>query len=175
MFTHFYFTKIITEDLFLSIFSGFVCKLQLERQVNTMNKRTIAITFFGLVFMGWQIFGSSEVMAHWYGTSNSNLISDLAKKLGIGEDKVKLAFESVQSERQKEKRALFEQRLTQLVKDGKINESQKQAILKKHDELQAKRTVERQELENWAKQNGLDNLYLFGGFGHKGMHGRMME
>ena len=135
-----------------------------------MNKQNIKLTVLGLALIGLLIFGVSGVKADWYGFHNSNLISDFAKKLGIGEDKVRQAFVSIQSERQKEMRTLFEERLTQLVKDGKINENQKQAILKKHDELQTKKTTERQEMQNWAKQNGLENFHPFGGFGH-GMHG----
>lgn len=139
-----------------------------------MNKRNIVLTVFGLALIGLLIFGASSVNAHWFGLNNSDAISNFAKKLGVGEDKVKQAFESMQTERQKEMRTVFEERLSQLVKDGKINEKQKQAILKKHDELQTKRNTERQELENWAKQNGIDTIYLFGGFGHGRMHGGWM-
>lgn len=138
-----------------------------------MNKQTFAYTLFGLALISVLIFGTSSVSAHWFGFGNSNL-SDLTKKLGVGEDKIKQAFATIQSERQKQMRTLFEERLTQMVIGGKITQSQKQAILKKHDELQAKRNNQRQELENWAKQNNID-LNLFGGFGHKGMHRWMMK
>ncbi|MBI4226453.1 hypothetical protein HY612_05065 [Candidatus Roizmanbacteria bacterium] len=138
-----------------------------------MKKRNIAIVVFSLALIGILAFGTSSVSAHWFGFGNSNLVSDLAKKLGVGEDKVKQAFDTIQSERQKQMRTLFEERLTQMVKDGKITESQKQAILKKHDELQSKRTSERQEMENWAKQNGLENIMPFSSFG-RGMHGGWM-
>ena len=140
-----------------------------------MNKQKIAVTFFSLALVGVLFFGAKEVSANWFGLGNSNLISNLAKKLGIGEEKVKQAFESVQSERQKEMRTLFEQRLSQSVKDGKITEAQKQAILKKHDEMQTKRTTQRQEMQNWLKANGLEDVHPFGfGFGNRGMHGGWM-
>lgn len=139
-----------------------------------MNKNKTIIKIFSLVLAGFLIFGATGASANWLGMGCSNLISNLAKKLGIGEDKVQQAFNSIQSERQKEMRTLFEQNLIQAVKDGKINESQKQAILKKHDELQTKRIAERQEMQNWLKQKGLENIQPFG-FGHRGMHGWMMK
>ena len=141
--------------------------------MNQMNKRNIALAVFSLLLSGFLVSVAPSVSANWFGFGNSNLASDLAKKLGVGEDKVREAFDSIQSERQKERRILLEERLTQMVKDGKITESQKQAILKKHDELQVKRISNRQEMKSWAKQNGLENIMPFGGFG-RGMHGGWM-
>ena len=138
-----------------------------------MNKKNIIIAVFSLVLIGVLTFAASDVNAGWFGFDNTGFISNFAKKLGIGEDKVTQALDSIQSERQKEMKTRFEERLTQLVKDGKITENQKQAILKKHDELQTKRTAERQEMQNWAKQNGLENFHSFGGIGH-GMRGGWM-
>ena len=50
------------------------------------------------------------------------------------------------------------ERLSQLVKDGKITESQKQAIISK-----------RAELDTWSTQNKIDLRYLFGFGGGRGM------
>ena len=49
-------------------------------------------------------------------------------------------------------------RLMRLVKDGKITESQKQAIVSK-----------RAELDTWSTQNKIDLRYLFGFGGGRGM------
>ena len=70
----------------------------------------------------------------------------------------------------------LEDRLSQLVLDGKLNETQKQAILAKHKEMETQRGSKRQEMETWAKANGIDLQYVFGmgmGMGkgdfHRGM------
>lgn len=103
------------------------------------------------------------------------MVSTLAKKLGISEDKLNKAFESMRSDRQKEMQAAFEKRLDQAVKDGKITEAQKKLILEKHEELKKQnqenwqnRQNKRAELEKWASDNGIpDDFFGFGlGIGH---------
>lgn len=137
-----------------------------------MKRGITVLTALFLVLVGVLILRPSQVSAHWFGGNSSSFASDLAKKLGVGEDKVKSALDSLRSERQKQMRVALGEKLSQMVKDGKITETQKQAILKKHDELQTKRNVERKELENWAKQNGLQNIFPFGGW--RPMHGGWM-
>jgi len=88
--------------------------------------------------------------------------------------------------------ARFEEKLTQLIADGKITETQKLAIINKGKELQTKRGADRlamqnmtpqqrkdarqkqkTEVEQWAKENNIDIKYLKFGFmsGRKGhMH-----
>lgn len=88
--------------------------------------------------------------------------------------------------------ARFEEKLTQLIADGKITETQKLAIINKGKELQTKRGADRlamqnmtpqqrkdarqkqkTEVEQWTKENNIDIKYLKFGFmsGRKGhMH-----
>lgn len=81
--------------------------------------------------------------------------------------------------------ANFEDRLSKLVEDGKINEEQKQKIMDKHEEMQAKMDEwkdlspeDRQEkmkafheeMKTWAQENGIDFPFMVfkdgeGGFG----------
>ena len=152
-----------------------------------MNKKII-VTVIITVFIGLVIFGVTTTQAQ---TSNpngfTNIISSLAKKLGIGEDKVQSAFDSIRSERQEQMEKVFEEKLNQLVKDGKITEAQKKLILAKHQEMQKnqeanknKMQTQKKELLDWAKKNNIDTQYLFGGFGktgfeRKGMRGGWMK
>ena len=80
----------------------------------------------------------------------------------------------------------FEARLSDLVKNGKITEAQKQLIIAKFKDLaanrkaniakfksetpaqrKADRLAQKTDLQNWAKQNGIDLKLIFGGIrGH---------
>lgn len=125
------------------------------------------------------------------------IVEKLIKKFNLDRSEVGKAFEEFHQERQAEHKALFEERLDQAVKDGTITQAQKDAILKKMDEMKTKiedinnqkLTVEERqaamqklhtEIRAWAKENGLDKkLHLFGGFmggrgGFKGGHGGFM-
>lgn len=62
------------------------------------------------------------------------------------------------SKGQPNREAMEEARLTGLVQAGKITEAQKQAILTELTKI-------RQEVEAWAKSQGIDPVYIMGGFG----------
>lgn len=150
---------------------------------------TAAVT---LVLGGGLIYAVKSASAS---EPHQDMVSFLAQKLGIGEDKVKDALTAFRGERQSQMQTRFEDKLTQLVKGGKITEVQKQAILTKMAELKTKREEykgtwknmspedrknamqkERDDLNAWAKANGIDLKYLFGfgrGFGFKMRHGWM--
>jgi len=146
-------------------------------------KRKLLLPVFAIAFVG-STFGLSKVQAQIQENKYPLIVERLAQRFGLKESDVQAVFEEVHQERQQEMQARLEERLTQAVKNGKITESQKQAILAKHKELTEKRqqnkenwrnmTLEekrkaiqqqRQELKSWADQNGIDLKYLFGWFG----------
>ena len=103
----------------------------------------------------------------------------MAQKLGLGEDKVKIAFDSLHEEKHAEMQKSLEDKLSQAVKDKKITEDQKQKIVTKHKELfEQKQQSKNQnmtpeerraamqklhtEMQSWAKENNIDMQYLFG-------------
>lgn len=143
-----------------------------------MKQNKTIISFIAL-FIFFLTVGGTHANAMWFGRNNPDIISTLAKRLGIAEDKLKSAFDLIRTERQKQMQKAFEKRLTQAVKDKKITEAQKNMILQKHAELQKlrdanreERQQQRSEIEAWAEKNGIDPSYLFGGFGKGGMiHG----
>ncbi|HOZ81226.1 MAG TPA: hypothetical protein PK370_03340 [Candidatus Woesebacteria bacterium] len=128
----------------------------------------------------------------------TGLIQYLAQKLGIDQTKVQTAVDEYhtqqQTNRQKENTENYTVYLDGLVKQGKITDSQKTALLAKHTELQSTRQTtdwstktpserqalidqEKAKLEEWAKQQGIDVSYLRFGFGggNKGNRGMMHE
>lgn len=109
------------------------------------------------------------------------IIDKLVKAFNLDPAKVKEVFDQDRQERIVERKARYEEILNQAVKDGKLTEAQKAAILKKTDELQSKREAiqkEREELKKWADDNKIDLKWLRFGFGgprgHRGFWGGPM-
>lgn len=154
-----------------------------------MNKKIILPVFATVIGAG-MLLNTNQVSAQNF--DKDTMIQRLAQKLGLEESKVQNAMDQLRSERQSEMQKNLEAKLTTAVKDGKITESQKQAILAKHREMQEKHlkmrdefremTPEqrreakekmREEMENWAKQNGLDLKEFLGVMGRHGMRMKM--
>jgi len=137
-----------------------------------------------LVILGFVFLTTNKVLAQGTQGGYPPIIQKLVQKFGLAENEVKAVFDEERRERQAKMQAEFEEKLNQAVKAGKLTETQKQAILAKHKEIVEKKWIkpenwqtmtreqrrqymetQRQELENWAKQNSIDLQYLFGGFG----------
>jgi len=130
------------------------------------------------IILGAVYFGTRSTYAQTTTGTSQTIIERIAEKFGLKQADVQTVFDNYRQEKfqemQKERKARLEEKLTEAVSSGKISQTQKQAILKKFDELQNKRVAERTDLENWTKQNSLDNLGMGMGFlEHKfgfGMH-----
>ncbi len=109
----------------------------------------------------------------------ASLVQKIADKFNLNKSDVQAVFDQERQEMQAEVQAKYEEKLTQLVKDGKITEQQKQLLLAKHKELESEMAsnkdkfkdltpaeiksqmeAKRTELEAWAKANGIDLKYL---------------
>ncbi len=154
-------------------------------------KKTLAIAAIVLTVAGAGVFGIANANAQTATTDNpmSSLVQKIATKFNLNQNEVQAVFDQEHAERHAQMDAQYEQRLSQLVTDGKITEQQKQLILNKHKEMQANRETEmaalqnmtdeerraamekkRTELENWAKDNNIELQYVmpFGKGGHGG-------
>lgn len=151
-------------------------------------KKYLLLPLIGLALVGLITFGTNRVLADENQESYPPIIQKLVERFGLNEAEVKAVFDKEQEEQQKQRQNRYQEKLSQLVQNGNLSEEQKQLILKKHEELQAewqtnasrlhgltpeeKRTAmeqKRTELENWAKENGIDSNLLtgFGDFGGK--------
>jgi hypothetical protein len=111
----------------------------------------------------------------------------IAQKFNLNQSDVQSVFDQYRQDRRSQMEAQFKTRLDQDVASGKITADQETLILNKRKELadnrasqmanfknmtQAERQAawqkDRQDLTDWAKQNGIDIQYFFGGFGHMG-------
>lgn len=138
-------------------------------------RKSIIIPVTAAIIIGGVIFSAGQTFAQATVDPQQNIIQKLSEKLGISQDKVKSAFEEIHGERQTEMKANIEQKLTQAVTEGKIIETQKQAILTKFSEMhqnhrgnfqefksmtpeQRKQAKDsrKSELETWAQQNGIN-------------------
>lgn len=154
-------------------------------------KRKVLVPVVAFVLVGAGLFGITNSYADTTPDQYPSIVQKLVSKFNLNESEVKAVFDEDRTERKTQMEKNFEEQLTQLVKDGKITEAQKQLILAKHkelssqrqsemeamknltpDERKAKMKTQRTELEKWAKDNGIDARYLMR-FGHRGM-GRHM-
>lgn len=151
-------------------------------------KKALIIALIVTLLTGAAVFGLGEVYAQ--NTANQQLptlVQMIAQKFGLNQNDVQSVFDQYRQERQTKMEANFEAKLDQLVKDGKITDAQKLLIIAKHKELLSQRGAdkanfknmtptqrkdairqERQELQAWANQNGINLQYLFGGTGIRG-------
>lgn len=161
-----------------------------------MNKRvmmiigTITILGAGTVFTSIASAQTTDTQ-----TPMTTLVQKIADKFNLNKEEVQKVFDEHRDEMQQKRQTKMDERLSELVKDGKLTNEQKTLILNKIKELQDKRESEkdslrnltpeerkskmeaaRTDLQNWAKDNGIDLKYLWGGFGgHRFGHGGMMH
>lgn len=132
--------------------------------------------------------GTQTAFAQGTSDSTSAIVQKLAEKFGLDTAQVQAVFDQEREARHTQMQAAYEKRLVDAVTKGELTEVQKQLILGKYkemlankellkeefasltrDEIKAKREAKRQELETWAKANGIDMKYL--GFFHRVGHG----
>lgn len=116
------------------------------------------------------------------------IVLRLAERFNLNVEDVEDVFEEERAEHHAEILQSFEDRLTEAVANGKITEDQKQAILDKHEEMQAKmeelrsQDLDREEMHEemkayhdelraWAEEQGIEMPFMTFKFGGQG--GRM--
>jgi hypothetical protein len=156
-----------------------------------MTKKTVT-TLALVTVLGLGIIGATSSFAQTMSTADNSmtsLVQKIATKFGLKQADVQAVFDEEHQAREAAMQAKVETQLSQFVTDGKITEAQKQLILQKRKELDAKRATQRATMQNltpeerksqmdaeraaldkWAQQNGIDTQYLmmFGGKGHHG-------
>lgn len=114
----------------------------------------------------------------------SGIVEKIATRFSLNKDDVQKVFDDARQEEMAKHEAVYQERLTQLVTDGKLTEAQKQLILSKKAELNSQREsqrasmegktaeerkaameAEKTALESWAQSNSIDIQYLMFGPG----------
>lgn len=115
----------------------------------------------------------------------SKLVDAIATKFNLDKSQVQQVFDDQKAAMDAERDDQVKDELAQLVKDGKLTQTQADAITAKRAELEKNREAnrdtmkdktaserktameaERTALEQWAKDNGIDTQYLKYVFGH---------
>ncbi|HOX41453.1 MAG TPA: hypothetical protein PK263_04625, partial [bacterium] len=94
------------------------------------------------------------------GANKDEIVQDLATKLNVNKDDVQKVFDENREEHMKQRQADREAKLEQAVKDGVITADQKQKLIDRQKEMQAKMEKDRAEQEQWYKDNGIDRTKL---------------
>jgi hypothetical protein len=165
-----------------------------------MNKKII-IPIAAIALIGTSILGINKVSAQDLSSGRTSIIKKIALKFNLKEADVQIVFDEQKTDRQIEMQADFEKNLSEKVEDGSLTEVQKQLIVAKHNEIKIQHDsnepgrkqnmtdeeriaekeahqAEKTELENWAKENGINMEDLVRGekgggrMGEKGV-GRM--
>lgn len=150
-----------------------------------MKTKTLAVTAVALgTFALAGIYGTGVIKAENANDGRDTIIQKIADKFKLNKDEVQSVFDENRAERQGKMVERFETNLNKAVESGKITEAQKSAILAKHKEIQVKRDElkdlpqeERhnamqkihEEMQKWAKDNGIDISQIAGprGEGHR--------
>jgi hypothetical protein len=159
--------------------------------VRTIKKKLI-FPVIALAVLGLAVLDVNFASADDSTNPQNTIVQRIAEKFGLNQNDVQAVFDQVKRDHQAEMQKKNEERLNQLVTDGKITEEQKSLILNMQKELQSQRESnkdkfkdltpeerktqmeeERTQLGKWAKDNGIDIQYLmsFGNRGHGGPDG----
>lgn len=151
-----------------------------DYQYNHMKKTTRARMIVPIAalmaVMGVDVYAADAAEAE-----RTSLVDRIIAQFNLNKDEVQKVVEQERAQRQQENRDRVTASLTDAVTQGKITEEQKNMILAKHEDMQKTRTEtrtagdrtanraaraqERQELEQWAKDNNIDAQYMMMGNG----------
>jgi hypothetical protein len=142
-----------------------------------MNKKVIIPAIAaGLLVASGIVWKSGIASAHFGGSkSNSDqMAQELAAKLNISTDQISTAMDQIRVEHQAERKTQVSTGLDKAVADRAITAEQKQKIIDKmaenqanRGEMQGQKGKNREAMEQWYKDNGIDFEKIHGyiGFG----------
>ena len=134
-------------------------------------KKILIPTLVAVLITGAATYGINKVNAETNESDLPPMIQRLVEKFNLNKDDVTKFVNEERTTRQAEMQKKFEDKLTELVKNGKLTESQKTALIAKHNEMKANRQnirnttkeerhekmeAERTAYEAWAKSQGID-------------------
>ncbi|MEI7792905.1 MAG: hypothetical protein WCI57_05475 [Candidatus Berkelbacteria bacterium] len=140
-------------------------------------KLLLSVTALTLAVAGAVWYGGSKVMAA-NSTGHDAMVSTLSAKLGVSEDKVTAAFDSVEADQQAARAAEQKTQLDKAVTDKVITQDQEDKLIAKQAEVKAAQDKIQSDLKQWYTDNGIDQTKIapYTGRGEmgggKGMGGR---
>ncbi len=134
-------------------------------------KNKLILGLAGLGILGATTFGAVSTFAQTNEGFQSSLIQKIAQRFNLNQADVQQVFDQNKTHRRNQRQQNLTDKLTQAVKEGKITEAQKQAIIAKFADLknnradfknltpdQRKQAMDQKktDMHSWATQNGID-------------------
>lgn len=136
-------------------------------------KMIIPVIAVGILAVG--IVGWTQATEAANTTNQQTIIDKLAAKFNLKKENVSAIFDEARQERQKERQAMRESKLDEAVKAGAITSAQKEKLVEKlatrHQEMATERQENREEMNKWMTDNGIDStkLHTYLGGENKGL------
>ena len=153
-------------------------------------KKQLIVSTLALAILGLVAYGATRAYADNQWGGHTTIIEKLVERFGLNEEDVKAVFDETRKEHQVEMQSRLEERLNKAVASGDLTESQKQAIIAKHEEMKVNREanhesfqgmtreerkeameVKKAEMESWAEENSIDLKDFFVGSKFGNGHG----
>lgn len=146
-----------------------------------MNKKILLVPALVVTVVGASLWASTQTFAQTPTSDpHAALVQKLADKFNLNKDEVQKVFDEQRVEHKVIMKQKMEDKLSQLVKDGKITEEQKTKLQNKLNEMHANREAEmeemksmtpeqrkeamkahKEELKKWAQENDIDlNVFM---------------
>lgn len=142
-----------------------------------INKK-IAIPLMTVVIIGAAAYSASQAFASTDLSNYPPMVQRLAERFGLKTDEVKTFFNEERQQRQDDMLSDYSDFLDEAVSSGELSEDKKSLLIAKKKEQQtemesrqpgtgereerrSEMQAKRDELIKWAKDNGIDEKYLF--------------
>src|SRR5688500_1654770 len=99
-----------------------------------MTQKKVLLPILGIALIS-TLFGANYVSAQDTSATSPSIVQKIAQRFNLSQTDVQKVFDEAHEERMSKMKVQVEERLNQAVKDGKITEAQKQALLSKFTEM----------------------------------------
>ena len=142
-------------------------------------KKSLIVPVAVVTMAGGVIFANSQVSARGLLDNHASLVQKLAEKFNLNEEEVQTVFAEIHDEHRVEMQTKFKEKLSEAVVNDELTEEQRQAIFNKYEEMRtaheeseaswgdlspeesrAKMKEQRQMMQAWAEENGVDFKYF---------------
>jgi flagellar biosynthesis GTPase FlhF len=155
------FAKLILSSLYYCFHA--VENETIKQRIIMKNKKVItiaAMTVLALAGATWLGVTKADAANTNGNGSQNTLVERVASKFNLSKDDVQAVADEVHTERQQARRAEQDSKLDKTVTDGAITQAQKDALVAKRNELRAKSTQNREEMQKWMDDNGIDHTKI---------------
>jgi hypothetical protein len=125
-------------------------------------KKKHAVLAAGVVSLGIAGLAGLSTASAAQNNGTDSPIDRLASRFNLNKDDVRAVVEEEREERRADRQAEISGYLQDKVDSGEITAEQKTAIEARLQELQSAREAEKESLQNWADEQGVDLRYVFG-------------